>query len=318
MESNKNTYDDLTVIAGIGPARQRWLRESFNVHTYQDLAQLSVDRIESQLKADGQIASRDAIEHWLLETRELATIAARSSTPDLESAAKIAANKENSPNREDGWKPFASFVVEFQAREVEGQAAERRTAVHHMEEDTGTYWSGIESRQLCQWMLDQVRDKVGLEPEEYDLDQARPVEAPPAKKPSAEIQISAIRVFQPPDALTPVAVLEASEPFQGTVRGSVPFAIEVSFGLTGATAADVVAQGASCLVRSYAYEQAAGAAVHLGDAEPTALEADKYAYTLTLPAASLQSGTYRVWVIVGVKDAPAAPDYVEVPMLQVA
>jgi hypothetical protein len=172
MNSKKNEYDDLTVITGIGPARQQWLRESLNVHTYQDLVALSTAQIEAQLKADGQIASRNAIEGWLHQAQEYA-----------------ASTRTSSPAREDGWKPVASFVVEFQTREVEGRADELRTAVHHMEEDTGTYWPGIESRKLSQWMLDQIREKAGLEPLDQQPTPAQTTETPQLRRPSAKVRI---------------------------------------------------------------------------------------------------------------------------------
>jgi len=302
MKSSEKAYDDLTAIRGIGPARQQWLRESFNVRTYQDLAMLSVDEIESRLKADGQIPSRKAIEAWLIQARELANTVAK---------------EANSPTREDGWKPFASFVVEFQTREVEGQARERRTKVHHMEEDTGTYWPGIESRKLCQWMLDQIRDKVGLEPEEYDVTEAQPAEAPPTEKPSAKIKISQIRVFQPPQSEAPVQIIEAGKPFQGSVKGDDPFTFEVDFELIGPAAPDIARKQIECNARSYAYDQAKNTSIDLGDTGPNTFEEGEFAYTFTLPEATLQRGDYRLWVLVTPQGALAMPDYVEVPLFQV-
>ena len=67
-----------------------------------------------------------------------------------------------SPHRSStgNWKPFASFVVEFQMRTLDGQKPEQRTKVHHIETDTCAHWSGIENRQICQWMLDQVAESV--------------------------------------------------------------------------------------------------------------------------------------------------------------
>ncbi|MCK4471724.1 MAG: hypothetical protein KAW49_08045, partial [Anaerolineae bacterium] len=72
MNSSYREDEDLTVIKGIGPARQQWLRESFNVRTYGDLAVLSADEIESRLKAEGRIASRSEIEQWIARAQELA------------------------------------------------------------------------------------------------------------------------------------------------------------------------------------------------------------------------------------------------------
>jgi hypothetical protein len=72
-------------------------------------------------------------------------------------AAKADNNSEiNQPSNNDDWKPFASFVVEFQMRTHTDQRAEHRTKAHHIEEDTCAHWPGLESTQLCQWMLQQV------------------------------------------------------------------------------------------------------------------------------------------------------------------
>ena len=48
---DSNKWDDLTAIMGIGQARQIWFRETLNVQTYRDLAALSIDEIDSRLKA---------------------------------------------------------------------------------------------------------------------------------------------------------------------------------------------------------------------------------------------------------------------------
>jgi hypothetical protein len=298
MKSSGKAYDDLTVIRGIGPARQRWLRKSFSVRTFQDVAALSADEIESRLKAEGQITSRSEIEQWIAQGQELAGAA-------------------DSPAAGGEWQPFASFVVEFQTREIEGQAGERRTTVHHMEEDTGTYWPGIESRKLCQWMLDQIRTKVGLEPGDYDLTQAQPAEAPPAEKPSAKIKISQIRVFQPPQSEAPTQTIEAGKPFRGSVKGDEPFTFEVDFELTGPAAPDIARQELECNARSYAYDRVKKTSIDLGDTGLHTFEEGEFAYTFTLPEAILQRGDYRLWVLVTPQGALAMPDYVEVPLLQV-
>jgi hypothetical protein len=314
MDSNKNEHDDLTTITGIGPARQRWLRESFGVRTFQDLADLSVDQIEAQLKADGQIPSRDAIVSWLLQAHELAASAPQPLQPDGDTTDEnqIEANTSaivNSMTRENGWKPFASFVIEFQTRET--QPDQHRTAVHHIEQDAGKEWSGIEGEELCRWILEQIRKDVALEPADTG-----PAPAQPAGEPT-RLEVSEVRVFQPPDADTPSGLLEASQPYRGTFKGSEPFTLEVSFGLTGETAAELTAKQATCLVQSFAYDEATHSSIQLGETAPTTLEEERYAYTLTLPEASLQPGTYRMWVTVAVENARAVPDFIEVPVLQV-
>lgn len=141
--------DDLTAISGIGAVREKVLRESLDVRTFQDLAALSVDEIESQFKAEGQSVSRDLIKQWIAAAREL--------------AVATVAEPSNSPSSESEWESAATFVVEFQERE-EGE--ERRTRVHHMEEDVDAEWPDVGSEQLYRWMLEQLGEPVPELPKE--------------------------------------------------------------------------------------------------------------------------------------------------------
>ena len=50
MGVSRPAIEDLTVISGIGKARQEWLRKTFHVRTLLDLAKLSADDIEAKLK----------------------------------------------------------------------------------------------------------------------------------------------------------------------------------------------------------------------------------------------------------------------------
>jgi hypothetical protein len=139
-------YDDLTAIKGIKQARQQWFRDTFKVRTFGDLAALTVDEIETRLKAEKQIPSRSNIEVWVAEAKRLA-----------ENPALAAATKANLHSSEDGWKPFASFIVEFQEKEG---LVERRTHVHHMESDQNHNWLGISQQDLSAWMMQQLGDRV--------------------------------------------------------------------------------------------------------------------------------------------------------------
>jgi hypothetical protein len=135
---------EVSGITGIGPARARWLEQTFGVRTLRDLAALSPDDIEAKLKAEGRPAvSRTAIESWVAEAQ-----------------ARVRATE--SPQ----WKPVASFVVEFQSRP--GEEAERRwqTAVHYLEEDRNETWPGIDCDRLCGWMTQHVERAEGGQPAE--------------------------------------------------------------------------------------------------------------------------------------------------------
>ena len=65
MNTNKKKYDDLTEIKGIGLHRQKWLKKSFGVCTFSDLAALTVDEIETRLKTEGGGVGRKTIEVWI-------------------------------------------------------------------------------------------------------------------------------------------------------------------------------------------------------------------------------------------------------------
>jgi hypothetical protein len=308
MKSSERAYDDLTVIAGIKQARQRWLREVLGVHTYQDLATLSASQIQSRLKADGQIVSRSAIEGWLIKAKELASSTGSSAVPTLQSTGQAA----NSPGSEQGWKPFASFVVEFQAREVEGQAYERRTAVHYMEQDVGADWPGIESSRLCHWMVDQIGGEAGLA-------EVASAEAPRARGPSSKIAIRRVRIHQLAQAEAPAHEISPGERFLDSVRAGQPFWLEVESEITCLPPGGVAAEQIECLACGYAYDEARKTTLPLGENGPRALQRGKHVYTFALPEATLPTGKYRLVLSLTPQDsALVIPDYIEVPNFTVA
>ena len=129
-------FDDLTVIPGIGGARQQWIREAFDVRTYGDLAALSLDEIVAQMKRDRKIASVDVIESWLEQAHELAGKQAR-------------------------WKTLATFVVEFGM----DRDANYQTRVHHMDKDRTLEWSSIEPYEVGEWIKTRLESHLHKLPE---------------------------------------------------------------------------------------------------------------------------------------------------------
>jgi hypothetical protein len=314
MESSTRTYDDLSAIRGIGPARQRWLRDSFDAQSYQDMVGLSVDRIESKLKADGQIVSRTAIETWLAQARELAARSSRNPRSDPEPAAEPASRGTHSIAREDGWEPFASFVIEFQVHKAKEEVREIRTAIHHIESDTDTYWPGIETSQVCQWIADQLPADVQEQSRAVRREQPHRVRTPVAEK----IKITQIRIFQPPQSSLSPQRVEAGKMFQGSVQRDHPFKLEVDFELDVAAAAGKARGPIECNAQSFAYDLANQTSLCLGDTGLIVLDDAQPTRTFALPPAQLQHGEYRLWVVVKPKEARfVAPDYVEVPVLHV-
>lgn len=319
MKSGEQSYDDLTAISGIGPARQRWFRESLNVRTYQDLAVLSVAEIGSRLKAEGQIAAPDAIEAWLHQARELAASAGPASMPSSEATGEQeVANKANSLVREDGWKVLGSFVVEFQVRDAEGEAPEWKTVGHHIEADASMQWPQITGTRVCQWMLDQIRDIVDLEPEEGEGAEVDHAESPQAKGPRVQIAIDEVRIRQPPDAEGFPQVIKPGTLFAGSVVGGETFAWDVDFELTGSGERAMATEQIEYSARAYAYDEITGTQFALGETDPHSLERGQKKHSFTLPETTLQKGTYRLWILVSPNNCSVVlPDFVEVAAFEV-
>ncbi len=135
--------DDLTAIKGIRAARQQWFRDVMNVHTYDDLAGLSVNGIVLGLKAEKQIPSRTMIEAWISQAKILAeTTNKQLQIPNVKASSDIVQ-----------WKPIASFVLEYQVLENPNGSNQYRTTAHHIETDKNQLWSGIEQTECVRWML---------------------------------------------------------------------------------------------------------------------------------------------------------------------
>ena len=317
MNKSVEDFDDLTVIRGIGLARQKVLRELLDINTYQDLAELPVSEIESRLKAEGQIVSRKSIESWVTQAKDLAGRTGRTDQPDYQSPEENESGKSYSQGREDGWKPFASFVIEFQSREIDNKRDEHRTTVHYMEEDTGTVWSGIVGTQLCEWILEQIDEPMDMTLEDKELPPKKQEKADMPVVEPVKVMVQQIRLYQPPNADIPIGILEDRKPFIGSVKANIPFTLEISFDITGLAVDKIIEKQVRCLVQSYAYELTAGDRIHLGDRELKNLEKGKYTYTLTLPETSLKNGKYRFWVLVGLDNGRTIPNYIEVPTLQI-
>ncbi|MGD8270955.1 MAG: helix-hairpin-helix domain-containing protein, partial [Desulfobacterales bacterium] len=114
MNTKKKKYDDLTKIKGIGLHRQQWLKKSFGVCTFSDLAALTIDEIETRLKSERSGVGRKTIEFWIDEAKELAEAA--SPERGMEAATVESGGGASLPSGETQWNSLASFQVDFQTR----------------------------------------------------------------------------------------------------------------------------------------------------------------------------------------------------------
>jgi hypothetical protein len=311
----------LTAIKGIGQARQQYLKESLGARTFRDLAALSASEIESRLKAEGQVIFRGEIDRWIAQAKEYASAA---DPPSLRAVEAVGANKgreANSSPRQSEWQPFASFVVEFQARQVSGRTKEQRTTVHHMEADKGETWPDIQGERLWHWVLEQLGKEVRQELKKPLPQEPRAVEllaeAQPAAASPVTLAVAQLCAFQPPQADKPTAISEAGRPFQGSVKGGESFALATSLALTGPGAAEIAKRQITYRAQFYARSLSTGERTYLGDTRLDTLVEGKMAYTAVLTEASLPPGIYRLRVLTMLQSMRTAPGYLEVPLLQV-
>lgn len=329
---NGKERDDLTRIKGIGSVTQQLLRESFGIRTFGDLTELSVDEIESRLRDQGQTTSRREIEDWLAQAGELAAAAElRAKEPperETEEPSKVSTQEgeipqsaeasaegeteETTPAEEGEWSSLASFMVQFQSRILEGQTAEKQTVVRYQEADRVKTWSGIESRQAYQWMLEQLEAVMPSAKPQSPQDQKAAAVSPPM------VRIEQIQLRQPPQMKLPIVVDPASGLFPGSIDRGESLTVDIRFTLAGGTVADAAKERIQYRTQIYARDRATGATISVREETFEIPGKSELRYATVLPANVLpKPGMYRLQILVSLEGIPAIPGYFEIPLLQV-
>lgn len=316
MSKNDREYDDLTVIKYIGPKLQAWLREKLGVRTYRDLSALSVEQIQTQLSVDKKSVAKFKIETWIEQAKELALQAEEEDEAlpiVVESAGSGAGRQPGAAKRAGDWKEYASFMVYFESRELNGEQ-EKRIKVSHLEEDKSDVWPNLTAEHFL-WMLDQAGEGSFPDaPQPVKGEQTEPEEAKPAGE--AKVKVRQIRFFQPPEAEKPLAVSNGKSRQQELSAGE-PFSLEVLFSLGGVAAESIVKQGATYSVQVVANETDTKVGTDLGDLESKALVEGTFDYSVRMPEATLDPGVHRLWAMVTVQAANTVPNFLEGPSVKV-
>jgi hypothetical protein len=330
-KSSERRHDDLSAIKGIGEATERSLNEALGVRTYDDLADCSVDAIEAALKSSGRNTSRNQIEEWLVQARELAGVPARSARHEKRSGHEQRASEPEPVLGEASWEPLATFVVEFQSRTDANGIEERRTACQQHETAKEETWPGIDCERTCEWMLAQIEER-----REPMLDQTAVIERPgPASSASAAaeessvdvvatgsppvtVEVTQVRAFQPLDSETPRAVATAGENFSGVVARDEPVSFEVAFRIAGPSASEIAGSYSGFTAEVFAINRRNANRERISAPEPGSITVNDSSYTMVLPESTLPSGMYRLECIAILEGAHPAKGYLEVPFLRVA
>jgi hypothetical protein len=253
---------------------------------------------------------QQAVESPEILTPAIDTVAAEP-LQSSELSAGAAAGNSFPASEEEEWRSLASFSVEFQTRQVEGQI-EHRTIVRHVETDVVKVWSGIDGEQLQRWFLAQASK----------LNQAEFAAEQQLAKIPVVVEISQLRVFQRSQNGIPFIVNQMHQAFPSFIKMNEPFSLEVAFELAGLDRAGLDRTGVGQVTysaQSYARDRLTGAITHLSDTEANiSVKPGQSLYTVVLPESTLpQSGIYCLQVLLILQDIPATPGYFEVPMLQV-
>lgn len=316
MNSNKKKYDDLTEIKGIGLHRQQWLKESFGVSTFSDLAALTVDEIETRLKAEGGGIGRKTIEVWIDEAKALAE--AVSPERELEVATAESSGKFSLPSGETKWNSLASFRVDFQIRQTADRGEEQRTKVHHLETNSLEKWSGIQTDQLFQWIQNQLNDQLNGKIKEKPAKELASAELLSTKTlPPQKVDVTHVRVFQPPKAETPIGFAQAGQPFPGMLKGDKPFTLQAGFELDEQAADHAAKSQLTYIAQFHVRNRSTGTKYHLGNTKPDNFITGKVSYDTILPEVHLDPGHYSLGVLVTVQSRTPSLGYLELPLLQV-
>jgi hypothetical protein len=316
MNNKKKKYDDLIEIKGIGRHRQQWLKESFGVCTFSDLAALTVDEIETRLKAEGGGIGRKAIEVWIDEAKALAEAAP--AELDSEPATAKSGGKFSLSSDETKWNSLASFRVDFQIRQSSDRGEEQRTKVLHIETDSPEKWSGIQTDQLFQWIQNQLNDQLSGKIKEKPK-----IETPAAELlatqalPPQKVDVTHVRVFQPPKAEMPIGFAQAGQPFPGMLKGDKPFTLQAGFELDEQAVDQAAKNQLTYIAQFHVRNRSTGTKHHLGNTEPDNFIIGKVSYDTILPEVQLDPGHYSLGVLVTVQSRTPSLGYLELPLLQV-
>lgn len=282
----------LTCIRGIGVIRKRSL-SAIGIHTIQELACASMGELKQKLEQSGCSISHHDVQAWIAQaqliTHDLAIDEVSGSTNQV--APEIASSDQIE------WQSHASFMVEFQTRQIDNRT-EQRTLAHYVEAGTVETWTGIASEPLAPWMkscLTTATPEVDATPITIDITQVR---------------------LLPSSSHLPSVADKTQRQFFGQLEAGELFALEVSVKFAGSAIAhlDHLSYQVQCSVR----QLTTGTVIQLGEMSADVPYSDRAAYMVLLPDLTLaQPGGYRLYLQVGLLNAAATPGCFKVPLLKV-
>lgn len=324
-EERDNQQSNLTIIRGIGTARQQLLA-TIGINTIADLAAASVEEIESSLQAAEQVINRSEISNWILQAQELLSSSSQEVTASdnseqsndsdpsnlIDESNVIEENNANEESNATGgdnteeWNSLASFLVEFQNKTTAEQT-EQRTVVSQQNSDRMTILSGIETEQVSQWLQQQLNEIISPESATEALEAATST--------PLRIEFEQLGLLQPPQ--TKIPLVSNLEIFPGSLNSHKPFVLEVYWKISGTISPEVTPYPPRYRIQAYARDRTIGRVTIIGETLPTPLVENQFSYNSVLPETSLPKGIYRLQILITLQGKLAPPAFLEVELLQV-
>lgn len=148
-------------------------------------------------------------------------------------------------------------------------------------------------------------------------EEAAPLVEAPAGPPSVALEITSVRILQPPESGQVADLYAQGRSVSGLVKGSVPMVFAVECALVRTAAAEATKGRQDFGVVIYAEDLSTHAASILGSSLPSVLKEGCLTDVAWIPPVTMSPGVYRLKIVATVRDTPPLWAYAEVMMLQV-
>lgn len=303
MGSSKANSDNLELITGIGPDARRWLAKTFDVRTFAALAELPVEDLVSQIRAENKPWLRWA-KNWPADAAERAAEMEMKEKARQPTAAPVR-------KQEDGWDALAYYVIEFQSRQLPGKSVEERTTVSYQGPEPETLPVAVGRDDLCEWIFDHLH---GILPDRLRDSTRGGARAMSEAMHPEPVGVRHLYLFQPTGASAPLCSFGGEQPTIRMVTADQPFDLEL---ILEGSPQPVSGNGKPGLSVQFVIKEWDSRAPSIAKIiRPDAIE-DRTAYSARLRDVSLARGNYRIEVLVLAHPKPTVLGSIKVRVLNV-
>lgn len=302
----------------MSPSLGGWLRESFGVKTYADLAALSHEAVEALAKKERRRFAGGQIRSILAQARR--RVRARAVKPPQQEASMVEPSRtEPTPRASDPeWQEFASFFVYFERKlrngvEERRTVVKQRTAVHHMETGEQSQWPGIAAQDACEWMLNRIPKQPELVPSKETATTVTSTAG--ATENVVFVDIDRVQLHQPPRGSEAQVLLREGQVFASYVAANAPLSLEASFSFKNNAVRSASTGPMVCDVAFTARNLSTAVITQLGTTSAQVAESGTGG-TAQMTLSGLHAGEYSLRVVVTPRDGYSGGGSGEVPFLR--